>query len=184
MDIHSSVRGIETLADVPVGEGSRLIFMLGSRVLSPDLSLAHQEVSDGDTIRILCKKKTKQIRRNPFTAEINHRQEFIERMNRELYMESVRLSDVSFLPYEGSKQCEKLFAQMYDSSTEDEYTCDPSPTKIPKHPPTKISDEALPICWEEEIHDRSVVPPCFSPSIKRAYTATKKHSVVLYESTR
>ena len=114
-----------------------------------DLSLASLNIRDGETITIMIPKEKK---RTKLIDQIDYRKKQIERLDGEVYNEVLRVSDFQYKAFELYKKAPAVYQQMYQQQKNKEETLEGKEEIITfiGDAPTNISEEPLPICWENE----------------------------------
>ena len=116
--------------------------VLNGNIIPLDLSIASQGVKENDTIYVVSRRqKVKKAKRWERDA--------VERYERTLFEEALRVSDVSFMILESSKGANLMYRSLMEEDSEDEEYR--SQTIVENS--QAISDQPLPVCWNDYEHD-------------------------------
>ncbi|KAH0791392.1 hypothetical protein GPJ56_004696 [Histomonas meleagridis] len=152
-----TVRSLLVSAGIPVPQNCQLICVSRGNQLHLDLSLGIQGIKENDTIFVLCQKNNNLIQsdKNKIDFESYKKTDNLEKQQKELFEEALRVSDLSFLLFDYYQPSSYLCDDFLKRQVEACYI--PSPcdeeTVIDEKPPDKVISDPLPVCWESETSD-------------------------------
>ena len=139
----SSVRELLSAAEIAVPSGALVQFESSGSQLTPDLSLAAQNVKDGDRIYVL-------FQRARFRPKFYLWQRLMraDQRNEGLARETYRVADASFLRYETFCKGEQFYERMLEiiESEDRDY---PSSRRTHVEKATRLNEHPLPVCWKD-----------------------------------
>lgn len=145
VDQFVSVRELLSVCQTAVPPGATVQFHLSGSHLEPDLSIAAQNINDGDTICITFHKPHRRSHSGLLQRIMRG-----EQMSDALARETYRVADTSFLRYESFHKGEQLYARMLEIIESDVDDAPPSRrTHVEKA--SRLNEHPLPVCWKDNV---------------------------------
>lgn len=150
-----TVRSIMNSAMIESPPNSQMICLSRGAQLQMDLSIGIQGLEPNDTIIVVFKKKRQKIKSKIDDADFST----IERQQKELFEEALRVSDVSFLLLEATRNATSIYRSIIqmqsDQMSDSENSSDDYSTVLAVEENERISSSPLPVCWDTDSDDQS-----------------------------